>query len=89
MQQAGCCDRRGRGACSCANSRCAAAEHLLYMQAEQHRMLEETLAATDVGHAAVLARAGIVSDEIKMGIKNSRSGNYNMRLSGHILILNW
>ncbi|KAF6266746.1 hypothetical protein COO60DRAFT_11327 [Scenedesmus sp. NREL 46B-D3] len=32
---------------------------------------------------------GIVSDEIKMGIKNSRSGNYNMRLSGHILILNW
>jgi hypothetical protein len=37
----------------------------------------------------VLVLAGIVSDEIKMGIKNSRSGNYNMRLSGHILILNW
>eukprot|EP00879_Flechtneria_rotunda_P014393 GHRR01015040.1.p1 GENE.GHRR01015040.1~~GHRR01015040.1.p1 ORF type:complete len:1094 (+),score=407.36 GHRR01015040.1:691-3972(+) len=32
---------------------------------------------------------GIVSDEIKTGIKNSRTGNYNMRLSGHILLLNW
>eukprot|EP00775_Hariotina_reticulata_P013760 gene13760-13879_t len=32
---------------------------------------------------------GIVSDEVKVGIKNSRMGNYNMRLSDHILLLNW
>ena len=32
---------------------------------------------------------GIVSDEIKTGIKNSRAGNYNMRLDGHIVLLNW
>lgn len=32
---------------------------------------------------------GIVSDEIKIGIKNSRAGNYNMRLDGHIVLLNW
>jgi hypothetical protein len=30
-----------------------------------------------------------VSDEVKVGIKNSRMGNYNMRLSDHILLLNW
>jgi len=32
---------------------------------------------------------GIVADEVKVGIENSRMGNYNMRLSGHILLLNW
>lgn len=30
-----------------------------------------------------------MSDEIKTGIKQSRAGNYNMRLDGHIVLLNW
>jgi hypothetical protein len=40
-------------------------------------------------YGVCLSPAGIVSDEIKTGIKNSRAGNYNMRLDGHIILLNW
>lgn len=42
-----------------------------------------------VKRICLLLVAGIVSDEIKIGIKNSRAGNYNMRLNGHIILLNW
>lgn len=33
--------------------------------------------------------AGIVSDEIKSAFKAARSGNYPVRVSNHILLLNW
>lgn len=32
---------------------------------------------------------GIVSDEIKVGIKSARNGNYPVRCAGHVLLLNW
>ncbi|KAF8072886.1 Utp11 [Scenedesmus sp. PABB004] len=57
---------------------------------------ESNAAAYAVANAAFLvglfsfaAILGIVSDEIKQGIRSSRSGNYTLRTSGHILLLNW
>jgi hypothetical protein len=32
---------------------------------------------------------GIVSDDIKLSIKNARNGNYPVRTQGHVLLLNW
>ncbi|KIY93258.1 hypothetical protein MNEG_14704 [Monoraphidium neglectum] len=42
-----------------------------------------------VGVFTFAVMLGIVSDEIKQGFRNARNGNYPVRTSGHVLLLNW
>eukprot|EP00877_Chromochloris_zofingiensis_P015133 jgi/Chrzof1/9874/Cz04g19080.t1 len=56
------------------------------------RSFEAALVANAVFMSGVFTFAiflGIVSDEIKVGIKSARNGNYPVRCAGHVLLLNW
>jgi len=63
--------------------------HALCRLNETRRLQQQVVGDHAADFVCALLVAGIVSDEIKIGIKNSRAGNYNMRLNGHIILLNW